>query len=608
MKTQNRSSNFFTAVSAFFLLICLSFNQSHAETEVNENPLEVKVIPLKAPVAPGKPVTVQIQLELDKRYHAYEDMFKFIVNEPAGVSDAKFTVSPVLEFEDKFAKKKKRGIHERAEMTGTFTLPAQTPLGTLLIKADVGFQACADDHCLFPKKIPIEFKVKVVDRGANFGDTAGSGVTNSSGQFDVQSALEKGLIYALLLAFGFGVLTSLTPCIFPMIPITLSIIGARSLGQSRLKSFTLSIFYVLGIALTYSIMGVAAARAGSMFGSALGNVYVVSGIAILFVVMALSMYGAFEFQIPAFIRDRLGNKKTGTGFFGAFLAGILAGVVASPCVGPVLVSILTFVAKTQNSELGFMLLFSYALGLGMLFIVLGTFSGLINTLPRGGSWMEIVKFIFGTTMIGMAIYYLQPVVSTNISYGLTGLALVLISSFYGAFIPNDKAIGKIALQKGLMLTSLFVGAAFIVAALGILSGAGTIGAGTPASGSSVEVAKDESHLSWVKFSKEKLLEAHQKGLPVIVDFWAEWCVACKELEKFTFTDPAVRAESANFMLLKVDATTETDELLALKKEYSVVGLPTLLFFAPSGDQRTDLTLTGFESATDFHKRMLKVKN
>jgi thiol:disulfide interchange protein DsbD len=198
-------------------------------------------------------------------------------------------------------------------------------------------------------------------------------------------ALKIGGLQVFLFVFVSGFLTSLTPCVYPMIPITISIIGARSAQSQRSRAFLLSLSYVLGIAFTYSLLGLFAAFSGALFGSALSNPWVVGFVGLVFVAMALSMFGLFELQVPAVIRDKFGNRSTGSGFGGAFLAGLFSGIVASPCIGPVLVSILTYVAQTKNALFGFSLLFTFALGMGLLFLAIGTFSGLTSKIPKSGA-------------------------------------------------------------------------------------------------------------------------------------------------------------------------------------------------------------------------------
>ncbi|MCJ8276143.1 MAG: thioredoxin family protein, partial [Bdellovibrionales bacterium] len=247
--------------------------------------------------------------------------------------------------------------------------------------------------------------------------------------------------------------------------------------------------------------------------------------------------GLFELQPPAFIRNRLTNADTGKGFAGAFVSGLLAGVIASPCVGPVLVGVLAYIAQTQNSALGFALLFTFAMGFGMLFIALGTFSQFANRLPRSGGWMNKVKYLLALVLFGMSFYYAWPLVKKA--------------------IPQS---AQTQVKKG---------------------------------------------VQWTKFDPKIVEQAKIDGKPVIIDFFADWCVACVEMDQFTFSQKSVSDQSKEFVMLKIDATTPFDELNDWQQKYKVYGLPTMIFINAKGEVREDLTLTGFEEAPEFLERMKK---
>lgn len=238
---------------------------------------------------------------------------------------------------------------------------------------------------------------------------------------------EKGLLSALLLVFVAGFLSSLTPCVYPLIPITIGIFGARG-ASSRLQGLSLSLVYVLGIALTYSVLGVFAALFGTVFGGAMQHPVVIIGLVVLFVVLGLSSAGLFDLRLPGGLQTKL-NSVGGAGYLGAFLMGLVAGIIAAPCVGPIVAGILLYVAKQQDVLLGGGMLFVFAWGLGMIFLFLGTFSSLINRLPRAGGWMEGVKVVFGAVFFGMALYYLRYVFGglTHVVEGLwRGLGNLLV--------------------------------------------------------------------------------------------------------------------------------------------------------------------------------------
>lgn len=615
--------------SALFLLVCavalsllsapLSSLTASAsgDEKVAENPMTAKAR-LEISAQDPKSATVIVDLDLADPYKAYADRFKLVVEEPTDVKLEPFQLTPVVQFMDTFSKKMKDGIKKKGTMTAKVKLPNAESAKVLKLK--LTYQACTTEHCLFPKHIVLtpgampekaaaiasaEPKVETKDTTSTSRAPATSGGQSS----EFEKAMGAGLLSAVLFMFVAGFLTSLTPCIYPMIPITLAILGAserRSGGRadtstkhSKLRSFFLSIFYVLGIGVTYSILGVTAASTGALFGSALSNIYVVSGLALLFVAMGLSMYGLYEIQAPAFIRDRVGQGKSETGYFSSFAMGLAAGVVASPCIGPVLVSVLAYIAQTQDKALGLILLFSFAMGMGVLFVALGTSSSLLQKVPKAGAWMDTVKFVFGTTMIGMAIYYIAPVYPDWAVRAIIGLSVVLIASAYGAFAPATSGASQV--KKGAAVAAFCIGIALMMVSTLEKSGVQFATAGSATSISPGNVAK----LGWQSYSDEALAAAIEQKKPVLVDFWADWCGACHELEEKTFPDDRIQALSKNFVLFKIDATNDSPEIDKLKKTYSVMGLPTMVFYDTNGQIRTDLTVTGFMNADDFLDRMRK---
>ncbi len=571
---------------------CLLFGFAlfaEGDAPINENPVHVQAQLSPTTIKQGGSAELLIDVTVDAGHHAYRDMLK--IKWPDGEGTVgEIKVAPVHMFNDPFSKKQREAIEGQGTVKAEVKLPDSMPLGAHETQVKFTYQACSATYCLFPKTLTLPIKYTIV---------SASGISAPSLQAgDFSSALAKGTVWAYFFVFLAGILTSFTPCVFPMIPITISIIGARSAGTSRLRSMTLSIFYVLGIATTYSTLGVVAASTGMLFGSFLGNVYVAAAIGIVFVLMALSMMGLFEIQAPSFIRNRIGTASTGSGFFGAYLAGLFAGIVASPCIGPVLVSILTFVAQTAQAFYGFTLLFVFALGLGMIFIVLGTFTGLISKLPKSGPWMDAVKNIFGITFFGVALYYVYPVFSKAVFDVLLGLTIVGFAGYLGAFKQVETKREQVA--KGFVLSAFFLGVVFIIRPFIDIKG----------SNSQVAAPEKKPGIVWQEFKDQSFYAAFEnaKGKePIILDFWAEWCAACHELEELTYTDSNVMSEAKRFKLFKIDATTSTPFISDLQKQYGVVGLPTVIFIHSDGKIESSNTVTGFVPAADFLSRMQKIK-
>lgn len=566
--------------------------------EEPKDPLIVQVIASPTEVKPKSEYNLQLNLQLPKGYHAYEDQFKVTFLEPSGIIVKTMTLNPLKKWFDKFSKKDRSGVEDNSTMTLLIETPERFVDDNGKFVFELTYQACSDAFCLFPKSkdisIPVTFGGKTTP---SLGDMPKDISLFSSEGFSY--FLGQSVALALILAFLAGIITSFTPCIFPMIPITLAILNNHSERRTRLTNFLISIVYVLGIATTYSVLGLIAAKSGMLFGSLLSNPYILTFICGLFFLMALSMYGAFDLQMPNAITQRFGQGSKQKGYVGAYLSGLFAGVVASPCVGPVLVSILTYVSTQQSSLFGFFLLFTYAIGLGLIFIVLGSSTELMRKLPRSGPWMETTKVILGSLMLAGFFYYFELLVNVRIFHSALGIALVVLASLYGAFLkPAGKK--RDLVRKGFMQSVLILGIAFFV--MGITGLNPQSSTNTPFH----EVKFDENNV-WTPFSYEALDQAKSDKKTVIVDFFADWCAACWELEENVFRTPEFKDSTKNMVLLKMDATKNSTLLTELKKKYGIVGLPTILFFDSNGDWIKTKTLTEFENKDKFLKRLEDLK-
>ena len=459
------------------------------------------------------------------------------------------------------------------------------------IEFDLRHQICSDQVCYLPEVLKIVVPINTVTY-TNPSENKIDKKSSLSFFTSFENTLSTNLPLAFILVFLAGILTSFTPCIFPMLPITLSILGHHAETRSRLQNFLRSLIYVTGIATTYSVLGLIAALTGSLFGAALTNKYVVASLCLLFFTMALSMWGVFELQAPAFIRNRFGSGKSKNNFE-AYIMGMVAGIVASPCVGPVLISILTFVSTSRNALLGFTLLFVFASGLGLLFIIIGLFGEALRFLPKSGPWMNFVKFILGSGMWGAALYYLQFVVSERWWTLSVSLSFLMLSVWQGAFQFKKKAY----LRQSIMM-SLFI-FSFTVSLLAVLrpqylSAFYFNGQTDP-----------QNEIAWIPFSETELKAAQDSHQPVLIDFYADWCAACHELEEKTYTHPEFMTLSKNFKLLKVDATVDTSAVETILKKYQVQGLPTVVFINRKGDLLNDLTFTQFITWDQLKPKMLE---
>jgi len=484
-----------------------------------------------------------------------------------------------------------------------FVVDEDTPAVKYKIDVSYGYQLCSETGariCYLPHMKDTTLTVTVLEVGTSqipieSGYFAGSTTVSGAAQPDVSSgslesrftnALNEGSILAFLLVFIAGILTSFTPCVYPVIPITVGFIGGKADGK-KLSGFFLSIFLVLGLATIYSVLGVIAAATGSVFGSYAQHPVVLIVIAGIFLAMGASMFGLFEISVPASIQGKMQTQKKG--FLGAYLVGLVTGIVAAPCVGPVLVALLTWVAQTGNTVLGFFLLFTFAIGMGLLFIVIGTFAGAVSALPGSGSWMETVKKGFGILLVAGALFFLRPLLSIHLYHLLWGILLVGTGVLMGAlnFTAEankwGKTIGLILLTAGLLF---FIDG--FRTSFHLLPKSVTYGVVEPGSGEQIE---------WVVNDLDKAFDrAGMQDKLVLMDFYADWCAACRELEEYTWTDPGFIAGSGNFVFLKIDLTKSTPELKAIQNQYGVRGLPTVIFF-DAGRNELD-RFSGFRNADE----------
>jgi thiol:disulfide interchange protein DsbD len=377
-----------------------------------------------------------------------------------------------------------------------------------------------------------------------------------------------GWLWSLATVFVGGVLTSLTPCVYPLIPITVSLFGARDQRVSRGRALTLAACYVGGIGAMYSALGLFSALAGRAFGSYMASPWVMVPIALLFLAMAASMFGAFELNLPPSVATRLASVG-GRGFGGAFLMGLVGGLIAAPCTGPVLASILAFVATTRSIGFGTALLFTYALGMGLLFFLLAAFA---VALPRSGAWMETVKSIFGVVMLVAALYFLRNVSPVLAAYGrpstafaVAQVALCALGLGLGGVHRSFHGQRGERLSKGLGVTAMVAGAFGLVA--------WTLAPRVEA----------ETALVWQHGADATLAQARSLARPALLDFSADWCLPCKELELKTFSHPEVRRALGRLAIGKVDCTSDDNPTVAADKErYGAATLPTLVLLRTDG--------------------------
>ncbi len=407
---------------------------------------------------------------------------------------------------------------------------------------------------------------------AAHADTCGDSDTGS-----FQRYLAQGTVVALGASYVFGVLTSLTPCVYPMIAITVSVFGAKE-AKSRWQGALLSLTFVLGVVCLFTPMGVVSAMTGKGFGSALGNVWVVAGIAVVFLALSASLFGAFELALPSSLNNRL-SSVGGTGYRGAFLLGLVCGLVAAPCVGPFLFGLLGWISTTRNVALGSAAMAFYGLGLGTLFFVVGTFA---VSLPKAGAWMMGVKWIGGVCLAYMAFAYIRDALPKETVHKLASPGLV-----YGA-------VAIVILAAGLVFGGIHVAAERRKSPIARWSKSAKLASIVPSiAGLFMVVTWYElpPELHWETNEETALAKAAQEHKPVLIDFGASWCGACKELDEKTFPDPKVQKEGSRFVALHIDATDDDDPRIAKvrQKYHATEGLPVVVLLDNHGQEAKRFT-------------------
>ncbi|BBN89264.1 protein-disulfide reductase DsbD [Azospira sp. I09] len=542
--------------------------------------------------------TVEVRYSIAKGYYLYRDKFRFAA-EGATLGTPVFPAGK-QKHDDNF------GDVEVYYKSVAIRLPlSANQSGPITLK--VTAQGCADAGVCYP---PQEQKLSVTlpapgSAPAAVPDAAGDESGHIAGL--LQNA---GFWLAVSTFFGFGLLLALTPCVFPMIPILSGIIVGQGHHVSRSKSFLLSLAYVLGMAVTYAALGVAAGLTGTLLSAALQNPWVLGAFAAVFVVLSFSMFGFYELQLPSFLQSKLSEEAShlhGGHLAAVFAMGALSAVIVGPCVAAPLAGALLYIGQSGDAVLGGAALFAMALGMGVPLLLVGLSA--TTLLPRSGPWMEAVKKAFGVILLGTALWLVSPVLPAALVMAGWALLLIVPAVFMHALDPLPAtAKGWQRFWKGIGIVMLLAGAALVV---GLAAGSrdplqplkGVVAANAAAGGGAEAPA-----LPFVRVKSVADLEARVKaaGKPVMLDFYADWCVSCKEMERFTFADPKVRAKLAGFTLLQADVTANSEDDKALLQRFKLFGPPGIIFFDAAGQEIAGLRVVGFQEATPFLQVLQRV--
>ncbi|MCX7833422.1 MAG: thioredoxin family protein [Ignavibacteria bacterium] len=490
--------------------------------------------------------------------------------------------------------------------------------GTYPVKFTLNYQACSDKICDLPEKVDILTEI-IIDSTSGKDDIVNKEIfskidfSNPSVAFKSDSEVgihqteklktetsedeiskkieSEGILLTLIFIFIGGLGLNLTPCIYPLIPITISYFGSQT-GKSKSESIINGTFYAIGMAITYTALGLFAALTGGLFAEFMQKPVVLVGIAIIFILLSLSMFGLYEIRVPQ--KLALTGSKTRKGFLGSFVMGLFVGVIAAPCIGPIILSLLIHVGQVGKPLYGLLLFGTLSLGLGAPYIVLAAFSNALSKLPRSGEWMIGVKVIFGLILIGVAFYYLIPVLPKDIGNFI----------FYAYFIVAG--VYLVLIDKKGENSKVFTKIKYIFAILAIIIGTYNLKASIDEYNLKHNISTTQGNtVQWILTDNIQSIDNVIKNAdkPIMIDFYADWCLECKQLDKETYRNPEIIELSKSFINIKVDLT-KTNQ--AIQDRFNIKGLPVVAFLDRNGNEIKSLRVTGFEPPEDLKVKMEKV--
>lgn len=581
---------------ALFILLSIGLIAQQSPNDI----LDVEFLSSRDAAIGGEVLDVALVIDIHHPWHVYapmgNDEFTLPIKPTIHVEGQAFTVSewqyPEAQMISVAGVKEPAAVYGGRLVLKTSLSVESVAVETLAIKGDVFFQACDDAQCLIPATVDFAFVLPVVSDPSESKGINSALFIGAQAQTPNQSALSEveddeeisgivdqyGLILTFVIIFFGGLALNLTPCVYPLIPITISFFGGKDASKGH--TFWMALAYVLGIAVTYSILGVVAALGGGLFGALLTNPIVLIGIAAILIGLSLSMFGVYEFRLPTGLMTAASQSKAGV--FGSFFMGLTLGIVAAPCVGPFVIGLLTYVAAQQSVVLGFTMFFTLAMGLGLPYLFLAMYSSKLSSMPRSGTWMIGVRVIFGLVLIAMAIYFLMPLLG---DFANLIMAIFLIGSGIYLIIVDRSAednAGFSRIKQAIAIILIIVGSW-----MGIpepeYAGEGIVW----------EYPSSQTEL-------DKLLLSDK---PIMIDVFADWCIPCKEMDKFTFPDAEVVKLSKTFTAIKIDMTHQNGEFeQKFLEQFSIKGVPTYIFLK-DGTELTSSRSTGFENAEAFLKRM-----
>jgi thioredoxin:protein disulfide reductase len=542
-----------------------------------------------------EPTFLKLHWQIAEGYYLYQDKLKFAL-ENGGELGTPQLPPAILKKDPVFGDVY---IYQQPELD--LTIPIQAK-GQQTVTLKVDYQGCAVAGYCYP---PMSKIVKL---------TLGESDTISEQDRLANLLANANMLYTILIFFGLGLLLSLTPCVFPMIPILSSIIVGQGSQVTTYKAFLMSLIYVVAMAFTYAIVGVLTASLGENLNAAFQTPWVLISFALIFVALSLSMFGFYELQLPNSLQTKLtvlSNRQQGGTFIGVAIMGVLSALIVGPCVAAPLVGALIYIAQTGDKLLGGLALFFMALGMGIPLILIGISAG--HWLPKADQWMDSVKAVFGVMLLAVAIWMVERVIPGQIVMILWATLLIISAVYMGALesIPAS-ASGWRKLWKGLGLIFLIYGVLLMVgAASGHHNPLQPLYSLNNSNNQVTETANVNQTLQFkpikgISGLERELAAAKAQNKPVMLDFYADWCISCKEMEHFTFSNADVQQSLTHFVLLKADVTPNDEPDKALYKRFGIFGPPAILFFDTNGTEQRNYRVVGFMPADKFNQHLSKV--
>jgi len=542
--------------------------------------------------------TVEVSIQVAPGYYLYKDKIS-AESKSERVQAGRLNLPPGELTTDQYFGEMEV-YHE--DVVATLPLARATP-ESIDLELDVKYQGCADGGiCYMPVTRTMTVSLPNATTVSALSATGGQPVSEQARLAQLISSANMWAVIATF--FGAGLLLAFTPCVLPMVPILSGIIAGEGKNVSPARGFTLAFAYVMGMAVVYTAAGVVAAAIGIQLQAVFNQPWVLALFAALFVILALGMFGLFELQMPSTVQSRLaaasGRQRRGT-IAGAFVMGALSSLIVTACVAPPLVAALTVIGQSADLVRGGAALFALSLGMGAPLLAVGASAG--KLMPKTGPWMIATRNAFGFMMLGLGVWMLSRILPATVTLALWGVLIFMAGVYLGGLTtltPDSAAPQK--LGKGFGLLAVIYGAVLI---LGSLAGGNSLL--QPLSGINIAgetAALDRSGLAFRRIKTVAdidgaLSDAAAQGRPAMLDFYADWCVSCVEMEHYTFTDPQVQAALSNTVLLQADVTANDSEDQALLRRFGVFGPPTIIFFGPDGAERRGFEVVGFMDAENF---------